>query len=296
MIQNLDLYTVFLHTARCGSISHAAREMHISQPAISLGIAKLEEELGVKLFFRTNRGISLTSEGETLREHLSSAFAMIEAGEDKLRDIAGLRSGTLRIGASDMTLRFFLLDYIQRFHDHFPGVKLTVTNAPTPSTLAAIRSGLIDFGVISEPGGDDEDTDSIELIPVREIHDIFVCTDKYPLIGRKVDISELAKYPLILLERETSTRRYIDNFFGTGVLNPAIELATSDLLLEFAKRGIGVTCIVEDFARADLEAGRLHKIELKKEIPPRRFMLAYLKKLPLPAAAGNLIGEIKKNM
>lgn len=292
MIQNLDLYTVFLRVARCKSISQAAKELHISQPAISLSIGRLEAELGVKLLFRTNRGIKLTGEGETLLEHLSGAFAMIEAGEEKLRDIAGLRSGTLRIGASDMTLRFFLLDYIERFRDHFPGVRLTVTNAPTPSTLDALRSGLIDFGVISEPvlGADDRET--MELIPVREIRDIFVCTDKYPLTGHKASAEELCRYPLILLERETSTRRYIDDFFGAGVLKPSIELATSDLLLEFARRGIGIACIVEDFARADLESGRLRQVALETEIPPRRFLLAYLKKLPLSAAAANLIGEI----
>jgi DNA-binding transcriptional LysR family regulator len=291
MIQNLDLYTVFMQAARCGSISLAAREMHVSQPAISLAISKLEEELGIKLLFRTNRGIRLTSEGAILLEHLSGAFAMIEAGEDKLRDIAGLRSVPLRIGASDMTLRFFLLDYLERFHDRFPGVRLSVTNAPTPSTLAALRSGQIDFGVISEPC-DDSDRESMEFIPVREIRDIFVCTDKFPLLGRKVCAEELMQYPLILLESETSTRRYIDKFFGSVKLTPSIELATSDLLLEFARRGIGVTCIVEDFARADLESGRLHKIELTNEIYPRRIMLAYLKKFPMPAATSILIKEI----
>ena len=126
MIQNLDLYPVFMQTAKSRSISRAAKEMHISQPAVSLAIGKLEDALGVKLFFRSNRGISLTNEGSILLEHLSSAFSLIEAGEEKLRDIAGLRSGTLRIGASDMTLRFFLLDYLERFRDLYPGVRLTV--------------------------------------------------------------------------------------------------------------------------------------------------------------------------
>lgn len=293
MIQNLDLYTIFLKTARCKSISDAARELHISQPAVSLAITKLENELGVKLLFRTNRGISLTSEGSTLLGHITGAFAMIESGEDKLRDISGLKSGTLRIGASDMTLRFFLLDYLERFRDRFPGVKLNVTNAPTPSTLEALKSGLIDFGVISEPCGF-VDTDAMEFIPVRSIRDVFICTDKYPLFGRKISADELRSYPLILLGRETSTRRYIDDFFGSEKLSPSIELATSDLILEFARRGIGVTCIVEDFALSDLKSGKLRKIELERELPARKFMLAYLKKLPLSAAAANIISEIKK--
>lgn len=293
-MQDLDLYAVFMKTAKSRSISHAAREMHISQPAVSLAIGRLEERLGVKLFFRSSRGISLTSEGETLLEHLSSAFSLIAAGEEKLREIAGLRGGTLRIGASDMTLRFFLLDYLERFRDSYPGVRLTVTNAPTPSTLEALRNGVIDFGVISEPV--EITDDSLELIPVKTIRDIFVRSDRFHIAEKKLDPVSLRKYPLILLEKETSTRRYIDSFFGEGVLTPSIELATSDLLLEFARRGIGISCVVEDFAAADLASGRLKRVELKRELPPRRFLLAYLKKLPLSAAAANLIAEIRESL
>ena len=269
MIQNLDLYPVFMQTAKSRSISRAAKEMHISQPAVSLAIGKLEDALGVKLFFRSNRGISLTNEGSILLEHLSSAFSLIKAGEEKLRDIAGLRSGTLRIGASDMTLRFFLLDYLERFRDLYPGVRVTVTNAPTPSTLEALRGGLIDFGVVSEPV--DTSDEAIEFIPVRTIQDIFVRSEKYPVAEKKLDPVLLRKYPLILLEKETSTRRYIDSFFGEGTLSPSIELATSDLLIEFARRGIGITCVVEDFAKDDLASGRLCRVELRHELPPRRF-------------------------
>ena len=294
MIQDLDLYAVFMKTAKSRSISGAAKEMHISQPAVSLAIGRLEEQLGVKLFFRSSRGISLTSEGETLSEHLSSAFSLIEAGEEKLRDIAGLRGGTLRIGASDMTLRFFLLDYLERFRDRYPGVRLTVTNAPTPSTLEALRGGVIDFGIISEPV--DTPDDSLELIPVKTIRDIFVHSDRLHIAEKKLDPLSIRKYPLILLEKETSTRRYIDSFFGEGVLTPSIELATSDLLLEFARRGIGISCVVEDFAAADLASGRLKRAELRRELPPRRFLLAYLKKIPLSAAAENLITEIRNTL
>ena len=193
-----------------------------------------------------------------------------------------------------MTLRFFLLDYLERFRDLYPGVRLTVTNAPTPSTLEALRGGLIDFGVVSEPV--DTSDEAIEFIPVRTIQDIFVRSEKYTVAEKKLDPVLLRKYPLILLEKETSTRRYIDSFFGEGTLSPSIELATSDLLIEFARRGIGITCVVEDFAKDDLASGRLCRVELRHELPPRRFMLAHLKNLPLPAAASHIIREILSDL
>lgn len=292
MIRNLELYSSFVELAKYSSLSSAAKAMHISQPALSGKVAQLENSLGVKLIFRSNRGFKLTGEGQALLDHLESGFAQIEIGENRLREIAGLENGIMRIGASDMTLRFFLLDYLEKFHSEHPGVKLAVTNAPTPQTLEALRNGLIDFCVISEPV-DDFDCRALELIPVRSIQDIFICSDRYSgLLDHAVDFKELSEAPLILLGKETSTRRYIDRFFLPDALTADIELATSDLLLEFARRGIGVACIVSDFASADLDSGRLFRVKLKNELPPRNFLLAYSKKLPLPSAAAQFIEKV----
>lgn len=292
MIQNIELYAIFVELSRYSSLSAAAKAMHISQPALSGKVAELERSLGVKLIFRSNRGFALTGEGEALLDHLRRGFSQIEAGENQLREIAGLGSGLMRIGASDMTLRFFLLDHLERFRREHPLVKLAVTNAPTPQTLAALRAGMIDFCVISEPI-EAADRRELELIPVREIQDIFVCSERFgSLLGHEVGFEELSAEPLVLLGQETSTRRYIDGFFAPDQLCADIELATSDLLLEFARRGIGAACIVEDFAREDLAAGRLFRIRLKRELPPRHFLLAYSKKLPLPSAAGRFVREI----
>lgn len=293
MIRSLELYASFAELTKYSSLSSAAKAMHISQPALSAKVAELERALGVKLIFRTNRGFSLTGEGQALLEHLRAGFAQIETGENRLREIAGLESGLMRIGASDMTLRFFLLDHLEVFRKEHPGVRLAVTNAPTPQTLAALRNGLIDFGVISEPV-DPSDLRELEFVPVKKIQDIFVCSERYDyLLGRENDPRGLDA-PLILLGRETSTRRYIDRFHEN--LNADIELATSDLLLEFARRGIGVAGIVSDFAAADLASGKLFRVKLRRELPPRRFLLAYSKKIPLPSAAAQFIERVMKTV
>lgn len=296
MIQNIGLYAIFVELSRYSSLSAAAEAMHISQPALSGKVAELERALGVKLIFRSNRGFTLTGEGAALLDHLRRGFSQIEAGENQLREIAGLDSGLMRIGASDMTLRFFLLDRLEKFRREHPLVKLAVTNAPTPQTLSALRAGMIDFCVVSEPV-EPADRRELELVPVREIQDIFVCSkqffsERFASAEHKLGFEELSGVPLVMLGSETSTRRYIDAFFAPDQLCADVELATSDLLLEFARRGIGAACIVEDFAKADLESGRLSRIRLKRELPPRHFLLAYSKKLPLPSAAGRFIREL----
>ena len=295
MLRDLELYSAFTELSNYSSLSEAAKAMHISQPALSAKLSALESSLGVRLLTRTNRGFSLTSEGRTLLDHLKPGFAQIEIGKSRLRELAGLESGTMRIGASDMTLRFFLLDRLESFHKNHPGVRLAVTNAPTPQTLEALKNGLIDFCVISEPVNT-ADTAGICFVPVRKIQDIFVCSElRGDLLDHPVSEKELSEVPLILLGKETSTRRYIDSFFDPGTLTANIELATSDLLLEFARRGMGVACIVSDFAESDLESGRLFRVKLENELPPRNFLLAWSKKLPLPPAAAKFIEVIQND-
>lgn len=297
MIDNLTLYKFFLKVATSGSISNAARQLYVTQPAVSSGIMQLENALNVKLFFRTSRGITLTPEGELLYEYVKSGLSFIEAGEDKLRDISGLNSGVMRIGASDMTLKFFLLDHIEAFNSRYPKVKLNLSNNPTPQTLKSLKNGQIDLCVVSEPVNKDDD---IHFIPVKSIRDIVICknsTQYKSIIGREVEFEELAEHPLIMLEHGTSTRMYVQNFLTKcsapeSLSEPAIELAQSDLILEFIKRGLGVAFIVEDFAKEAIEQGIISEVKLVNPIPERRFLVGYLNKIPLSAAAKRFIAEL----
>ena len=296
MVSNLSLYRIFLETAKRGSISAAARYLYVTQPAVSVGIGQLENELGVKLFFRTSRGIKLTQEGETLYEYVVNAMAYLESGEDKLRDLNNLEGGVLRVGASDMTLKFYLLDYLERFHREHPRVRLTVSNNPTPKSLEELKNGNIDFCVISEPVKTD---DEIVYKKVKSIRDVMVCTpEKYAELGGGAQSFEaVLSGTTVMLDRETSTRRYEEEWMrrcgvAEDLLQPDIELATSDLVVDFASRGIGIGCVVEDFAKRDIAEGRLKEIPLLKPFPPRSFIVAYLKKLPLSSGAKHFISLI----
>lgn len=267
---SLDLYRVFCQVARDKSITLAAQAMYLSQPAVSRNIRQLEEELGCPLFVRTPKGVQLTGEGETLFRHVSAGLEQIRQGEKKLYEQVNLESGEICVGASDMTLQFFLLPYLEGFHREYPGVKIHVTNGPTPETIRFLEQGCIDFGIVSEPA---EEAGDFSLTPVGEIRDIFVAGKAFAhLAASPLPLRALEKLPVICLESNTSTRRYIDCFFAENgvVLAPEFELATSSLIVQFARRNLGVGCVVAAFAEEALAAGEVVRVPLEKELLPRR--------------------------
>lgn len=291
---NLELYKVFYYVVRSGSISKASQELYISQPAVSQSIRQLESKLGGLLFIRTPKGITLTPEGEVLYKYIEQGYNMILLAESKFSEAINLDAGEIRIGASDMTLKYFLLPHLEEFHKRYPKVRIKVTNGPSPETVASLKNGLIDFGVSSLPLLDES---AVDIINAMEIQDCFIANYRFGhLASRKVAIPELLENPVIMLERNTSTRRYMDDFLLSNEVSiiPEIELATSDLLVQFARRGLGISCVVRNFAEADLENGSLFELELEERIPPRQIGIIKLKNTPLSAAAVKFIGLIEE--
>lgn len=289
MTANLEYYKVFYYVAKTGSFTIAAKELSVSQSAVSQSMKQLESALNATLFRRISKGVSLTKEGELLFSYVSKGYEQIEAGEKKLKRMLNLESGEIHIGASDMTLQFYLLPYLEQFHEQFPKVKVTVTNGPTPETLKFLKEGKIDFAVVSTPFNESE---GLEIKKVKEINDTFVAGRKFiPYKNRMLDFKELEQLPLISLERTTSTRSYMDNFLKeNGVtLNPEFELATSDMIVQFALRNLGIGCVVKDFAKEQLESGKLFELRFNKMIPKRHFCVVTDKRSGLSAAAMEML-------
>lgn len=289
MVGNLEYFKVFYYTAKLGSVTGAANELSISQPAVSQSLKALEQSLGVSLFKREAKGVRLTGEGRLLFSYVEKGYEQIEQGVGKLRQMLNLELGEVHIGASDMTLRFYLLPFLEAFHEKYPGIKVIVANAPTPETLELLRDGRIDFGVVSTPFGSEGD---ICAVPVREIEDVFVAGRRFMSYkNRMMDFQELERLPMIFLGGNTSTRSYMDSYLsGSGiVLQPEFELATSDMIVQFALRNLGIGCVVRDFAAEALESGRLFELRFNKMIPKRQFCVVTSNSAPLSAAAGKLL-------
>jgi len=291
---NLELYKIFYYVVKAGSISGASQELYISQPAVSQAIKKLETRLGGQLFTRAPKGIVLTPEGEVLFKYIEQGYNMIMMAESKFVEAINLDLGNIRIGASDMTLRYFLLPYLEEFHKQYPKVKIKVTNGPSPETVELLKKGIIDFGIVSLPLANNE---AIEILEVKKIQDCFVANHQFEeLAGRQVSIKELVKYPIVILEKNTTTRQYIDDFLArySVTLSPDFELATTDLIIQFACRGLGISCVVREFAEEYIKNGSLFEIKLEEEIPPRHIGIIKLRNIPLTAAAKKFMELIQK--
>ena len=288
MITKLDLYKVFCQVGKSKSFSKASKELYMTQPAVSQAIMQLEGELDVRLFNRTPKGVSLTNEGSLLFEYVNSAINLINAGEEKILEFKDLTVGELKIGVGDTISKYFLLPYLEFFHNRYPNIKFKIINGTTLELCSLIKSGEINIAICNFP----IDDKSLESRPCREIRDIFVCGEKYKDLSReKISLEEMIKYPLIFLEPNSNSRKYVEKFMlSKGIkISPEFELGSFDLLLEFAKINLGIACVIKEFSRDYLEKGLLYEINVLEEIPSRSIGVCYLKDVPLSLASAKFV-------
>lgn len=290
---DLDLYSIFCTVARCGSLSQAAKELFVSQPAVSQSMHRLEYALDCKLFTRTSRGISLTNEGRVLFSYADKAISLIGAAEDRLNMMRTLQSGGLMIGASDTLCQFFLLPCLKKFHAEHPDIRLHVTNRTTPETIELLKIGKVDIALVNLPVEDK----SLNVRECHQVHDVFIASNRFiHLKDRTVTIEMLSREPLILLEKASNSRKYIDNYASCHhtTLQPEIELGAHNLLIEFAKIGLGIACATREYANIPPNCPDLFEIRLDPPIPPRAIGLITLEDFPLSAAAERFIEIVMK--
>ncbi len=282
MKTKLDYYRVFYETARFRSFSTAAQQLYISQSAISQCIHQLENDLNVQLFVRTRKGVSLTNEGKILFLKVENAINSIEQGENQLERLRHLESGELTIAAGDTITSHFLLKYLEEFHASYPDIRIEMANSYSSQMLSLVKEGKADLAFVNMPSNDDE----LVIEPCFSIHDIFVCG---PDFEKKSSYSweEVSDLPLILLEKNSSSRRFLEKSFKEKniILNPQIEIAAHDLLIRFASIHLGVSCVVEEFSEEELKKGIIKKLPLKPPLKKRSIGCAYLKNAPLSYAA-----------
>ena len=246
MKTKLDYYKIFYETANCSSFSTAAKKLYITQSAISQCIHQLEEDLNTQLFLRTKRGISLTKEGELLYQKIETAIQAIEQGETLLARLQHLESGSLTIAAGDTITARYLLPYLEQFHATYPNIRIEMANSYTNQMLQMVKEGKAELAFVNMPIEDDE----LCIEPCLTIHDIFVCNPDQPL-KNQYSWKDIAKEPLILLEENSNSRHYVNQQFQSKNIElvPQIEIAAHDLLLQFASIRLGISCVIEEFAK-----------------------------------------------
>ena len=285
----LDLYKVFKVVCEKGSISSASKELFISQSAVSQAIKQLESQVGISLLRRSSKGVFPTGEGQIIYEYASSAIDLLDSAERKIDEIKNLSYGTLKICASDTSSRYILLPILEKFNKSYPNIKLEIVNRTTMQGVGLLKSGMTDIAIINIPYVDED----INIDSFMEIHDIFVASKNRKDIKNIFSIEQVSKLPIILLEKNTNSRYVIDDFFNKSgfSISPEIELGSYDLLLEFAKINLGVSCVVKEFSQNYLTTGELVELKTDFTLPKRHLGVARLKGVSLSSASRIFLQE-----
>lgn len=281
---NLELYKVFYYVATTLSFSEASRQLFISQSAVSQSVKTLEKKLGHTLFIRSTKKVLLTPEGELLLRHVKPAIQMLDEGESLLS--GDTLKGQLRIGASDTICRYFLVPYLERFHREFPGAHIKVTNATSIRCVELLETGQVDLIVVNSPNSYLGNVPNVKKI--KDFQDVFIANEAFKeLKGKKVSFKELLDYPILMLDRKSTTSEYLHNLFLQNQLDlvPEIELSSNDLLIDLARIGLGIAFIPDFCLSQTADSDSLFIVETKESLPERELVIAHNEKVPVSKAA-----------
>ncbi|MBQ8559487.1 MAG: LysR family transcriptional regulator [Tyzzerella sp.] len=272
MSVSYDSYKVFYYVAYYQNITLAAKALFLTQPTVSHYILNLEKELNCKLFIRSKKGMRLSPEGELLFEHISKAYAEITQGEEKLKEYLNMGRGLIKIGASETSLRNYLIPVLGRFKAKYPNIQLRICNTTCQLVNESIRNGSLDFAIMTTPFPDNG------LTTHRLVDFSMVCiagTSFAHLQSRPLTYQDVSKYPMICLEPETSGRQYLETLFAThGIhLQPDIELSSADLITPMAEQNIGIAFVPRIFADQALRTQRVVELTLDEPLPNRSICL-----------------------
>ena len=285
MYVDWEYYKIFYYVAKYQNFTKAARVLGNNQPNITHSMNRLESQLNCVLFIRSNRGVTLTPEGEMLYSRIASAAVQIQDAEEELSASATLEHGTISISATETALNIYLSKKLRDFHTEYPGIRLRISNHSTPQAVQAVKNGEVDFAIVSTPA---EIESGLKMVELKPFYEVLVGGRTFTaLASQSLTLKELCSYPLISLSDESVTRSLYRQFFldHGAVLKPDTEAATTDQMLTLVKSELGLAFVPEPMARDSLERGELVQLHLQEIIPTRSICLVYDRHRPLNTAA-----------
>ena len=280
---NLELYNVFYYVAKNGSITRAAYELSISQPAISKTIKTLEEQINTPLFVRKRDGVSLTEAGETIYNKIKNAMELIDSAEEDIKSLTNLESGSINIGASKTIINEYLMPYIKQFHEDYPNISIRIfTDKPT-ELIKKANTGVVDIIFTNMPYSF---PDSFETIKVMDLHDCLVASEKFEYLkNKKIKINDLENLPLLILTKGTITRTRLDDYCIEKNINihPEMEFGSNSLVKEFTLAGFGIGMLTREHVKKELETNELFELDIDLPLKEKYLGLTIDKLLRLPS-------------
>ncbi|AGB42453.1 transcriptional regulator [Halobacteroides halobius DSM 5150] len=284
---NYELYKVFYYVAKHLSFSKAGKELYISQSAVSQSIKSLEKELATPLFIRSTKRVSLTKEGKMLYKHIKPAFNLIKNGEKNIQEINSFKKGEIHIGANDTICKYFLLPYLKKFHELYPQIHIQITNRTSAKCVELLKEGAVDLIITNLPNY--QITNFMNIKQIFSFKDVFISGHNYnELKNERINVNTLTNYSLLMLEENTTTRKFFDSLMNDLAIDitPEVELGSVDLLIEMAKIGLGIS-FVPDYCIG--EVNNIFRLNIEEELPERNLGLVTNEKLPSSIASKKFI-------
>ena len=288
---DFDLYKIFHAVAKYGSISKAAQELYVSQPAVSQAIKQLEKQLDTPLFNRLHHGMELSAQGgKVIFDDVEQAIKLLQGVEEKLSALKQNATGTIRIGASETIFQYILSDKIVRYNELFPQVKIELISEVSPKIIALMKKDECDIGFLNLPVETDDEISIRHSIGL--LNDIFIAGKRFEeLKGKEISVSDLQKYPLLLMETNTVSRESVNHYaVSHGVhFSPAVEVNSWGFMKQLVVDGMGIGCIPREYALNKLGDGSIFEVNVRPAMPVRSVGMALPKNVNMTFALQSFI-------
>ena len=287
---DLELYRIFYTVAKNNHMTKASEELHISQPAISQSIKKLENQLGGTLFLRSNKGMELTEEGKMFYEYVKGALELINNAENEFTSFKNLTKGEIKIGCSTTLTKLILIDSLKQFHNDYPNININITNDLTSNLINDLKLGKLDFVIFNESNIKET---NLHLEKIKELKQGFIFNPQF-YNDEITNFEDLNKFPLILQKEGANSRKLLDYIAlqNSVRLIPKMEVVSQELVTEFTNIGLGIGFSIIDLAKKNNK--NLKELKINKKIPNINIYLATNKSVSLTFASKMFIKYLTK--
>ena len=282
---NIEQITAFHKVASTGSFTRAARELFVTQPAVSQEIKALEASLGIKLFDRSGKNVRMTAEGEVLLSYVHRLFALHEEMESLFGRSKNLQHGQIKLGSTALMGTYFLPKIIGRFNRRYPGIEIDLQMGNSDQVMHLVLEGMVDLGF----SGMTTNHARLESILIHQERMIMVASPRHPLSARKISLDDISETPFIWREKGTQTRKLIEKWFLRQLRGhyprKSIELQNMEAAKRMVEEGYGITVVPEAAVKREISAGWLKPLQVEGLNVLNSYYLVFLKSRKLTSAA-----------
>lgn len=276
MVATLDSRQLqaFATLARTGSFTQAARELHLSQSAVSHSMKALENQVGCRLLDRMGKTVILTQAGEQLLGHAQTILSEMERARQRLTELGKWGHGRLRIGTSLTACQYILPGVLRSLKRNFPQCVVHIESGDTPRMIELLRENRLDLALCLEPWTEC----GFEFDPIFDDELLFHVSPTHPwAIAGKVNREEILRQHFIFYTKTSYLFQMIEQYFRREdlVLPTSVELGNMEAIKELVKLGLGVSILAPWIAREELAAGTLRALPLGKSKLKRRWGILY---------------------